>query len=57
MKSYEIDRQKKFMVVDKGQKRRIVSKHISFYLAQCAVERHLKNGRITNNYEILPIKD
>ncbi len=54
MKRYETNRQKKFMVVDK---KRIISKHISFYLAQCAVERHLKNGKITNNYEILPIKD
>ena len=52
-KVYDVDRHKKFMVICDNK---IISKHVSFYLAQCAVERHLKNGRINNNYEIQLVK-
>lgn len=32
---------------------KIISWHIDFYLAQCAVEKHLRTGKIGNGYEIL----
>jgi len=51
-RSYTIDRRKKFAVVDKGK---IVSKHVDFYLAQMAVERHLRNRKISNNYRIVAL--
>lgn len=31
-------------------KGKIVSKHKSFYLAQSAIEKWLRTGKITNNY-------
>jgi len=37
-------------VWDKGK---IVSKHTTFYLAQCAVEKHLEENKISNYYEII----
>lgn len=51
--SYTIDRSKKFAIVDKGK---IISKHVDFYNAQKAVERHLRDRKISNNYEIVSIK-
>lgn len=51
-KSYTIDRSKKFAVIDKGK---IISKHVDFFLAQSAVERHLKNDKITNDYDIVSL--
>ncbi len=39
-------------VKDKGK---IVSKHRDFYLAQCAVEKYLRTGKIGNDYEIIVI--
>jgi len=50
----EVDRSFKEVVVDQG---RIVSRHRSFYNAQCAVERHLRSGRIGNNYEIMTLAE
>ena len=51
-KAHSIDRTKSWKVVCYGK---IISKHIDFYNAQSAVERHLKNDKIDNSYEILPI--
>jgi len=53
VKSYSINREKLWKVVCYGK---IISKHIDFYNAQSAVERYLKNDKIDNSYEILPIK-
>jgi len=47
--SYTIDRTKKFQIVYRDK---IISKHVDFYLAQLAVEKHLKSGKIGNEYEI-----
>ncbi|MCK4384691.1 MAG: hypothetical protein KAW52_00365 [candidate division Zixibacteria bacterium] len=52
VKSYFIGRTKSWQIVCKGK---IISKHISFYLAQIAVERHFKSGKIDNSYKIEPI--
>jgi len=52
VRCYTIDRSKKFAVIDKGT---IISKHVDFYLAQKAVERHLKDRKISNDYEIVSI--
>ena len=49
MKSYFVDRSKKFAIIDNGK---IISKHISFYHAQTGVEKHLKTGKIGNGYII-----
>ena len=51
--SYTIDRSKKFAIIDKDK---IISKHVDFYNAQKAVERHLRDRKISNNYEIVSIK-
>ena len=51
-RAYTIDRSKKFAVIDKGK---IISKHVDFYNAQTAVERHLRNRKLSNNYEIVAI--
>ena len=40
----------KHFVIDDGK---IISQHRSFYLAQCAVERHLRKNKISNNYQIV----
>jgi len=53
MWSYTTDRSKKFAIVDKGK---IISKHVDFYNAQKAVERHLRDRKISNNYEIVSIE-
>jgi len=31
---------------------KVISRHKSFYLAQTAIEKHLKSGKINNNYKI-----
>ena len=56
MRSYEIDRTKKWQIICEGK---IVSKHVSFYLAQIAATRHLKSGKINNSYKIesLPLTE
>jgi len=54
MRSYTIDRRKKFAVIDKGK---IISKHVDFYNAQKAVERHLRNRKISNNYKIVSLQE
>ncbi|MEK6883226.1 MAG: hypothetical protein AABY22_26605 [Nanoarchaeota archaeon] len=54
-RSYTIDRSKKFIVWD--AERGVVSRHVDFYLAQKAVERHLAKGKISNNYKIIPISE
>jgi len=54
IKSYTIDRTKKFAIVDKGK---IISKHVDFYNAQTSSERHLKNRKITNNYKIISMRE
>jgi len=51
-RAYTIDRSKKFVIIDKGK---IISKHVDFYNAQKAVERHLRNRKLSNNYEIVSI--
>jgi len=53
VKAYSIDRKKSWQIVCHGK---IISKHIDFYNAQLAVERHFNASKIDNSYEILPIK-
>lgn len=53
-KSYTTERTLKFAIVDQGK---IISKHIDFYNSQCTVERHLRNNKISNNYEIKPLRE
>jgi hypothetical protein len=53
-RSYSADRNKKFVVMDEGK---IISKHVDFYNAQLAVDRHLKNGKISNFYKIISLND
>jgi len=48
------DRTKKFAIVDNGK---IVSKHINFYLAQTGAESGLKNGKLSNDYKIVSLKE
>jgi len=45
----DIDRRKKHAVI---WNRKIISKHINFYHAQSAVDRHFKNNKIDNSYRI-----
>jgi len=47
------DRTKRWRVVCDGK---TISKHITFLHAQNGVERHLRTGKINNNYEILHIE-
>jgi len=56
MRSYEIDRRKKWQITCKGK---TISKHVSFYLAQKAATRHLKSDKIDNSYKIesLPLTE
>ena len=54
VRSYTIDRSKKFAIVDKGK---VISKHVDFYNAQKAVEKHFKNRKITNDYKIVPLSE
>ncbi len=49
-----IDRRLQEAVIDGG---RIISRHCSFYNAQCAVERYLRTGRISNNYKIVRLSE
>jgi hypothetical protein len=53
VKSYTIDRSKKWAVVDKGK---IISTHVDFYLAQKSVERKLKARKISNDYSFVPLR-
>lgn len=52
LRAKTIDRSKKWAVIDKGK---IISKHIDFYNAQLAVERHLRDRKISNKYKLVPL--
>ena len=49
-----VDRSKKFAIIDNGK---IISKHVDFYNAQLAVERHFRDRKISNKYKIVSLKD
>jgi len=49
----DVDRTKTWQIVDNGE---VISKHISLWHAQTAAERKLKEKKITNKYEIVPMK-
>ncbi len=52
--SRSLNNNKTHAVIDAGK---IISKHRDFYLAQTAVEKHLRENRISNDYEIISIAD